>query len=101
VRAAPALTHNGIASLNNIRQAIIIRDDASRDLGAVCKALEYRYEWMLFAALSLRNRTTRLLMGAPACRGYLARQSKQLVFKENALHSVALWFSRRQASDDL
>ena len=30
--------------VNNIRQAIIIRDDASRDLGAVCKALEYRYE---------------------------------------------------------
>lgn len=27
-----------------VRQAIIVRDDASRDLGAVCQAIEHRYE---------------------------------------------------------
>jgi 1,4-alpha-glucan branching enzyme len=34
--------------VNRVRQAVIIRDDASRDLGAVCKALEYRYDLDVF-----------------------------------------------------
>jgi len=31
-----------------VRQAVIARDDASRDLGAVCKAIEYRYDLDVF-----------------------------------------------------
>jgi len=34
--------------VNRVRQAVIIRDDASRDLGVVCKALEYRYDLDVF-----------------------------------------------------
>jgi 1,4-alpha-glucan branching enzyme len=30
--------------VNPVRQAVIIQDDSSRDLGAVCKAIEYRYD---------------------------------------------------------
>ena len=31
-----------------VRQAVIVRDDASRDLGAVCKAIEHRYDEDVF-----------------------------------------------------
>ena len=31
-----------------VRQAVIVRDDASRDLGAVCKAIEHRYDADVF-----------------------------------------------------
>jgi 1,4-alpha-glucan branching enzyme len=34
--------------VNPVRQAVIARDDASRDLGAVCKAIEYRYDLDVF-----------------------------------------------------
>ncbi len=34
--------------VNPIRQAIIVRDDASRDLGAVSRAIEYRYDLDVF-----------------------------------------------------
>ena len=34
--------------VNPIRQAVIARDDASRDLGAVSKAIEYRYDLDVF-----------------------------------------------------
>jgi 1,4-alpha-glucan branching enzyme len=30
--------------VHSVRQAVIVRDDASRDLGAVCKAIEHRYD---------------------------------------------------------
>ncbi|MGA2532136.1 MAG: alpha-amylase family glycosyl hydrolase [Candidatus Aminicenantales bacterium] len=34
--------------VNPVRQAVIARDDASRDLGAVSKAIEYRYDLDVF-----------------------------------------------------
>jgi 1,4-alpha-glucan branching enzyme len=34
--------------VNSIRQAVIALDDKSRDLGAVCKAIEYRYDLDVF-----------------------------------------------------
>ncbi|MFO7985359.1 MAG: alpha-amylase family glycosyl hydrolase [Desulfatiglandaceae bacterium] len=34
--------------VHNVRQAVIVRDDASRDLGAVCKAIEHRYDEDVF-----------------------------------------------------
>ena len=30
--------------MNSVRRAVIAREDASRDLGAVSKAIEYRYD---------------------------------------------------------
>ncbi|MGA7965061.1 MAG: alpha-amylase family glycosyl hydrolase [Gammaproteobacteria bacterium] len=36
------------AFVNGVRQAVIVRDDASRDLGAVSKALGYRYDLDVF-----------------------------------------------------
>ena len=34
--------------VNAVRQAVIARDDTSRDLGAVCKAIEHRYDLDVF-----------------------------------------------------
>ena len=34
--------------VNPVRQAVIIQDDSSRDLGAVCKAIAYRYDLDVF-----------------------------------------------------
>jgi len=38
----------GAEFVHPVRQAVIVRDDASRDLGAVSKAIEHRYDLDVF-----------------------------------------------------
>jgi len=59
--------------VHSVRQAVIARDDASRDLAAVSRAIESRQDADAFRGSFLPSRTTRSPMAGPACRGDLAR----------------------------
>ena len=51
-----------------VRQAVISRDDNQRDLGAVSRAIEHRYDRTLLSGSFIPSRTTRSPMAGPACR---------------------------------
>ena len=50
-----------------VRQAIIIRDDASRDLGAVSKAIEHRYDLDVFRRVIYTESHDEVANGRPGC----------------------------------